>query len=77
MSSLFPLNSIFDLYGDDLPARRRRNHCMVEEGFHVVPTLRNRVVIFYYYQHVQLNPHLIILETYEYLQILLHLILVI
>ena len=47
MSSLFPLNSFFFyLYGDDPPARRRRNHCMVEEGVHVVPTLRNRVVIF-------------------------------
>ena len=46
MSSLFPLNSLFYLYGDDPPARRRRNHCMVEEGVHVVPTLRNRVVIF-------------------------------
>ena len=34
------------LYSDDPPARRRRNHCMVEEGVHVVPTLRNRVVIF-------------------------------
>ena len=27
-------------------ARRRRNHNMVEEGVHRVPTLRNRVVIF-------------------------------
>ena len=33
--------------GDNPSARRRRNHCMVEEGVHVVPTLRNRVVIFY------------------------------
>ena len=49
MSSLFPLNSIiFYLYGDDPPARCRRNPCMVEEGVHVVPTLRNRVVIFYF-----------------------------
>ena len=32
--------------GDNPSARRRRNHCMVEEGVHVVPTLRNRVVIF-------------------------------
>ena len=31
---------------DNPSARRRRNHCMVEEGVHVVPTLRNRVVIF-------------------------------
>ena len=47
MSSLFPLNSIiFYLYGDDPPARCRPNPCMVEEGVHVVPTLRNRVVIF-------------------------------
>ena len=27
-------------------ARRRWNHDMVEEGVHIVPTLRNRVVIF-------------------------------
>ena len=46
MSSLFPLNLIFYLYVDDPPARLRQNHCMVEEGVHVVPTLRNRVVIF-------------------------------
>ena len=32
--------------GDNPSARRRRNHCTVEEGVHVVPTLRNRVVIF-------------------------------
>ena len=34
--------------GDNPSARRRRNHCTVEEGVHVVPTLRNRVVIFLY-----------------------------
>ena len=31
---------------DNSPARHRRNHCTVEEGVHIVPTLRNRVVIF-------------------------------
>ena len=29
------------------PARRRRNHNMVEKGAHTVPTLRNRIVIFF------------------------------
>ena len=29
-------------------SRRRQNHDMVEEGVHIVPTLRNRVVIFLY-----------------------------
>ena len=32
--------------GDDPQACRRRNHNMVEKGVHIVPTLRNRVVIF-------------------------------
>ena len=35
---------------DNPSACRRRNHCMVEEGVHVVPTLRNRVVIFFVLQ---------------------------
>ena len=38
----FPLN----LQIEHLAARRRRNHDMVEEGVNIVPTLRNRVVIF-------------------------------
>ena len=36
------------MYGDYPQARRRRNHNMVEKGVHAVPTLRNRVVIFYF-----------------------------
>ena len=37
------------LYDDDPQARRRQNHNMVEWGDHIVPTLRNRVLIFLYF----------------------------
>ena len=38
--------SLSSLYEDDPQAYRRGNHNMVEYGVHIVPTLRNHVVIF-------------------------------
>ena len=46
---------LLSFIGDNPSARRRRNHCTVEEGVYVVPTLRNRVVIFWLRLIIQVN----------------------
>jgi hypothetical protein len=37
------MHGAFSLLGANPPARRKRNHCMVELGVHEVPTLHNEI----------------------------------